>query len=185
MKTISLTCNHCGAKFDKLLKEHKRRVKSGHTKFFCSRTCTGMNNIANLPDPSNPRNMEHLKAITPLAIAANRKYSEEDFKFQEYIRRTSARKQHSNDLTIDYLKEVWHRQDGKCAISNIPLQHATETNNKNFMASIDRIDSNLGYVRGNIQFLTCALNLAKNNGSDDHLRELIALIIEHQTQYSE
>lgn len=46
------------------------------------------------------------------------------------------------------------------------------------MPSVDRIDSTLGYVSGNIQFVSCALNLAKSTMSNDDALELIRLIRE-------
>jgi hypothetical protein len=181
MKTISLICAHCNNNFEKSLKEYKRRTKEGHGKFYCCLSCAALSVTKNnLPNPHEPsrkaNNDDHLRRITKLAIKTNTRYTEEDKKFQEYIRKSQKRKQHDFDITIEYLKEVWNKQDGKCAISKIPLIHSLHTNNHNIMASLDRIDSAKGYIKGNVQFLSCALNYAKNSGTDESLRDLISLI---------
>ncbi len=84
-----------------------------------------------------------------------------------------------HNLSIQYLMSIWDAQQGRCALSNIPLTLEVNTRNINTQASLDRIDSSIGYVQGNVQFVSCALNYAKSNKSDDSIRDLIALIKEH------
>ena len=38
-KTVRLVCATCGKEFDKPAGEYRRRVREGHTKFFCSISC--------------------------------------------------------------------------------------------------------------------------------------------------
>ena len=52
---------------------------------------------------------------------------------------------------INYLKTIYKKQNGLCAISGIPM---TQLRRDECMASPDRISSKNGYVRGNI-WLTC------------------------------
>ena len=40
MKRITLECNHCHNKFERLLVEYNKSLKKGQTKFYCSRSCT-------------------------------------------------------------------------------------------------------------------------------------------------
>jgi myo-inositol catabolism protein IolC len=47
--------------------------------------------------------------------------------------------------------------------------------NKNFQASLDRIDSNKGYIKGNIRYISVSVNWLKNNLDDNHLREFIQI----------
>ena len=48
--------------------------------------------------------------------------------------------------------------------------------NVNYKASLDRKDSSKGYIEGNVQFVSCALNYAKNSSDDSSVVELISLI---------
>ena len=48
MKRITLECNHCHNKFERLLSEHNKSLRKGQTKFYCSRGCTSkVNNSKN------------------------------------------------------------------------------------------------------------------------------------------
>lgn len=78
------------------------------------------------------------------------------------LNHTSKRKKQYN-LDIQYLIDLYESQNGSCAISGIEMTYdygKTATN-----ISIDRIDSNIGYIKGNIQ-LTCYIaNIMKNKFS--------------------
>ena len=70
-----------------------------------------------------------------------------------------------------YLMEVWMRQDRKCALSGEPLEMRAKCfkGEKAWSnsASLDRIDSTLGYVKGNVQWVHPIVNLMKNHFSED------------------
>lgn len=74
------------------------------------------------------------------------------------------------DLTIGFLLDLYDRQDGRCAISNVPMKH--ERNNI-FSASIDRIDRYKGHVVGNVQLVCQAINLAKREYDNQHISDFI------------
>ena len=59
-------------------------------------------------------------------------------------------------VSIAALQEQWERQHGYCALSGLPISIKVN-------ASIDRIDSNIGYVTGNIQWVHNDVNLMKNH----------------------
>jgi len=74
------------------------------------------------------------------------------------------------EITVDQLVELWESQDGRCAISGVVLTHHNDgTGVKDFNASIDRIDSNLGYVPGNVQLVAYRANMLKQSLSTDML----------------
>ena len=47
------------------------------------------------------------------------------------------------------------------------------------LASLDRIDSSKGYVEGNVQFISCCLNLAKSTLPSNRIYDFIQLIIDN------
>lgn len=178
MKVIRLNCQKCAKSFSRPLKEHSRQLrKNSDAKFYCSLACAGKINVKNLPSEWNTseRNINLLRSQSRIAAT---KYTPEDKPFREYQRRCFNRKNKSNgcDLTIEYLRDLWERQSGRCALSNIPLSHPTETRNINIMASVDRINPKEAYKQGNVQYVSCALNYAKSSKGDESVRELIKLI---------
>jgi hypothetical protein len=60
------------------------------------------------------------------------------------------------DFDIDYLMDLWKKQDGKCAISGISMTYILYNGHTNTNVSIDRKDSFKGYSKDNIQ-LTCVI----------------------------
>jgi len=80
-------------------------------------------------------------------------------------------------------KELWDllvQQDFKCVLSGelIELSRTIDNKTKVQTASLDRIDSNLGYVKGNIQFISMSCNYAKNNMTHTEMLRFIDLIYE-------
>lgn len=62
------------------------------------------------------------------------------------------------------IKDVWAvflEQDRKCALSGVPLVFGNTCYSVDTTASLDRIDSSEGYVKGNIQWVHKALNRMK------------------------
>lgn len=77
------------------------------------------------------------------------------------------------DVSPKYLFELFLKQDQKCAISNMEIFLDTS-------ASLDRIDSSLGYIQGNVQWVHSTINVMKNNISDKEFIEQLTLISNHR-----
>lgn len=74
------------------------------------------------------------------------------------------------DINIEYLEELWNKQKGICIYSGIQLYLNTNTHsvrNPIYKASLDRVNSNLGYIRGNLQWVSSSINLMKNTLSNE------------------
>ena len=71
------------------------------------------------------------------------------------------------DISLDYLINLWHEQNGKCAISGKTMIYRK---NSLFSASVDRIDPAIGYFAGNVQLVCQGINFAKNKYSDKAIR---------------
>ena len=76
----------------------------------------------------------------------------------------------SINITFDYIKELWNKQKGICAISGISMSNIIFEGRVNTNVSIDRIDSSKGYDVGNVQLVCSVINQMK---SDLNYQELI------------
>lgn len=82
-------------------------------------------------------------------------------------------------VTKDEAYELFVKQKGVCVLSGLLIKFATnckEYVNKEQTASLDRIDSKIGYVKGNIQWVHKKINIMKNVLSQDEFVELCKLI---------
>jgi hypothetical protein len=63
---------------------------------------------------------------------------------------------------MEDLVEAWERQKGRCVYSGVPLSLVyKDTNWSQSTASIDRINSSMGYIPGNIQWVHKMVNQMK------------------------
>lgn len=89
------------------------------------------------------------------------------------------------DLTIEYLWELFLKQDRKCAFTGEILTFGTTACVKNAeqrepTASLDRIDSSVGYVVGNVQWIHKTLNKMKQDIPDADFIALCKKVAAHR-----
>lgn len=76
--------------------------------------------------------------------------------------RSTARKRGLEfNLTMDYLDDLFRTQERKCPYTGWTLTFATTCRSYDGTASLDRIDSSKGYVKGNVQWVHKHVNLMK------------------------
>jgi hypothetical protein len=164
------TCKNCGIEFEKPLTEIRRNEKLNRPNF-CSRTCVGKNNSKNFGDK---------KSNYDISQHSNNR-SDKYTKFKYHYRSILSRNKEVT-VTVDDLKYVWDKQEGICEFSGVQLVLSTYSKiikNPIYTASLDRIDSSKGYIKGNIRWVSAAINYMKNNMSDDMVWELCNLIKEN------
>lgn len=71
-----------------------------------------------------------------------------------------------NKITKDHLFALWDKQEGRCAITKKQMVYKRRSL---YTVSIDRIDSTIGYIEGNVQLVCQAINLAKSTYSNDEI----------------
>jgi hypothetical protein len=67
------------------------------------------------------------------------------------------------ELTLDEAFSLFHQAGGKCTLTKIEFDLSPANGRKRpYAASIDRIDSSLGYTKENCRIISVAMNLALN-----------------------
>lgn len=80
---------------------------------------------------------------------------------------------YSFDITPEYLCELFLQQERKCALSGLPIILARNYRDyKNQSASVDRINSSIGYEPGNVQWVHKDVNRIKQNLKQEYFLEL-------------
>lgn len=79
------------------------------------------------------------------------------------------------------LKEQWELQKGVCPYSKFQLElpNGTKKVHHSIRASLDRIDSSKGYIKGNIQFVSTMINLMKSTLSHDETVDFINKLVKN------
>lgn len=85
-------------------------------------------------------------------------------------------------VSIEYLWELFLKQNKKCAISGLELSFDPYGSGKKFKetnkvtASLDRINSSIGYVGGNVQWIHKRINIMKNEFPQEEFLEYCRII---------
>ena len=177
---VKIKCDYCSKEFERVKKEVKRSQKLGR-KFYCSRKCCG----------KDTNNSSTIKERIPKekSLEGSRKGGQTRAKgdkytpFRYFMKNIRNRLKHEYDVDLEYLKKTWEDQKGICPYTGVELTlpkksygfSKVSTNN----ASIDRIDSSKGYLKGNIQFVSYAINLAKFTFQHDEMIEFCKTISNH------
>lgn len=170
---ITVKCDNpdCGRIFAKDGSEVRRNIKRG-SKNFCQTSCANKINKNGL----NSGNVSNFNGKTKAD-----KYTG----IREHFRKIKYRSEEKNKtvkLTLDDLLDQWNKQMGVCIYTGVQMIHPSQNKNKNksfiYMASLDRIDSNLGYEVNNIQFISVAANLAKNKMTHDEMINFCKIVSE-------
>lgn len=88
------------------------------------------------------------------------------------------------DLSVEYLWNLFMSQDSKCALTGIPLEFGelgdmSRVQHSKMTASLDRIDSSIGYVKGNVQWLHKHINVMKHSHDQSYFIKLCNLVSEY------
>ena len=80
-------------------------------------------------------------------------------------------------ITKEYAWSLYEKQNGKCFYTQLPIN--LNTRNYSMTASIDRIDSNKGYIEDNIVWVHKDINIMKNKFSKEYFLMLCKKIVEN------
>ena len=183
-KLVECICNFCNEKFMKPASEYRRNISLGRHNF-CSRSCSIKFSHKTKSKQREAwynceKNIENLKKINE---------SKKDNVSFAYILRNAKKRFKNFDLDENYLLEIWEKQEHKCPYTGLELIIPTYSN-KNTLditlrASLDRIDSNLGYIKGNVQFISTPINYMKNTMTDFQTKKFLKTISEFTSTFVE
>ena len=163
---IRVICDSCGVSFDKDGSEVRRNKKKGR-KNYCSLNCVGKDNHKHLKEFDNSH-----------CLDGHRDNRRDKYTVvREHLNRVKCRDKEYN-INLDDLLIQWNKQNGVCPYTGIKLIPPRKSKgypiyNK---ASLDRIDSNIGYNVGNIQFISAAANYAKGSMSHEEMIKFCKII---------
>jgi len=89
-----------------------------------------------------------------------------------------ARRRGECKIDLNYLCLLWKSQNGKCAITGWQMTMRLADGVVATNASIDRIDSSIGYIEGNVQIVCRAVNVAKHDLTMDEFVMLCRSVVE-------
>lgn len=150
--------NIIGKKFGKLTVINEcEKNKNGHIKYLCECDCGNSKEIFGT----------HLREGKIVSCGCKHKvngvtgemwYKITSAKVHKRIKRNNL----DFDVTKEYLNDLFINQEGKCRLSGLKITFPKRWNDKEYTASLDRIDSSKGYVKGNVQWVHKHVNIMKN-----------------------
>jgi hypothetical protein len=81
-------------------------------------------------------------------------------------------------ISKEYAWGLFEKQGQRCALSGQPLNFSAGKNSRT-SASLDRIDSSVGYVEGNVQWVHKHINIMKNVYTMDYFVDLCEKVAAH------
>ena len=88
-------------------------------------------------------------------------------------------------ITLNYLLQLWIEQRGRCVVTGrmMNFKEGSQRQKNAFGCSIDRINNNQGYVRGNVRLLTHWANNAKSTWPDSVFEDMITEIVNNRKHH--
>ena len=79
------------------------------------------------------------------------------------------------DIDLEYLLELWKKCNGICFRFKKKM---SILDSDMFQVSIDRIDPNKGYIKGNVQLVSWLYNRMKGNNTEEEMDEVFEDLIQ-------
>jgi hypothetical protein len=79
---------------------------------------------------------------------------------------------------MKYAWDLFEQQGRKCALTGEPIELQRGTSP--FTASLDRIDSDIGYIEGNVQWVHTDINIMKGVLSEARFCKLCEMVVSNR-----
>ena len=138
------------------------RNKNGHIKFLCKCECGNTKEVFGT----------HLREGKTISCGCLNKVNgvSGDMWYKIIHSGVKTRKKRSElevNITKEYVNDLFIKQNGKCCLSGLDITLPKTWKDRKYTASLDRIDSNLGYIIGNVQWVHKHVNVMKNKFPQD------------------
>ena len=84
------------------------------------------------------------------------------------------------EIDIKYAWQLFLKQYRKCALSDLPLKFKIYARDNSQTASLDRIDSLMGYIEGNVQWVHKDVNYMKQEYNQEYFIDICKKITNNQ-----
>ena len=105
-----------------------------------------------------------------------REYRKKTPRFNLYSTLMLAKQRAVVTINVDFLLDLFKKQEGLCALSGIKMTWATGKTLPTSI-SIDRIDNEKGYIEGNVRLVCTAINAFKSTMTDAELLDMASQIV--------
>lgn len=110
-------------------------------------------------------------------------YGDISLSFFNRMKSSAKLRKHSWNLSPQFLWKLYLKQNKRCALSGIEIKmpfHIRQLRDKanDTLASLDRIDSNRGYERDNVQWICKRINYMKHTQNQEKFLNLVKAIYE-------
>lgn len=164
-KTSEIECFTCGTKCLKPDSEILRNLRLNR-KMFCSRSCS-VSYGSKFRDRSKGNYYD---------ISKHSRDKIDEYTPFRYMLRSCKKRFKECTLTLEDIKSKWEEQKGICPYTGFKMElrtYAKQTNNKLMQASVDRIDSNKGYIINNIEIICLCINYLKSDFTKEQVTEFL------------
>jgi hypothetical protein len=105
-----------------------------------------------------------------------RGYEDISASFFKHIKWSAEKRNLEFKLTIEYLWELFLKQNKKCVLTGLDLTFPKYALDTSYNISLDRIDSSKGYIKGNVQWVDKRINFMKTTLDNQEFIELCKLV---------
>ena len=94
------------------------------------------------------------------------------------------RTKYSSNLDIEYLMQMFNKQNGRCLLTDIEFQFDPMDGYRSnpFVISIDKITPALGYVKGNVRLVCLIVNFALNEWGEEIFKYMCQSYLDKQNK---
>jgi hypothetical protein len=112
------------------------------------------------------------------ALLKYKGFAEMSGKTVSRIKRTARQRNHEYDVSKKYLYDLYIKQNKKCALSKLSIVIGNKPGDekKEITASLDRIDSSKGYIKGNVQWVHKNINRMKSDFDQKYFVDICKMI---------
>lgn len=103
--------------------------------------------------------------------------------FYRYLKSQAEQRKIEFSVSFEEIATLYDKQNGLCALSGIPLEIPRVMKSKTRTASIDRIESNKGYIKGNVQWVHVNVNYAKLSMSNKDFIDMCKKVAEMNKEF--